>query len=162
MGAEYVVSVGCADLAEPKSGAPAHSNFFATHTFVVLAFCYQLGVFVSRSSLRFFKVKHVEVLSVLQLVNMAFWMLDDAHKWMSYPWQFAAMVYCGLLGGTSYVNTFYLINSSVRIGDADRKLCIYIAAVFTNVGICAAAAFVLLMDGTFMSKYLPAKSSKGD
>eukprot|EP00300_Choanocystis_sp_HF-7_P029898 c3797_g1_i1.p1 GENE.c3797_g1_i1~~c3797_g1_i1.p1 ORF type:complete len:340 (+),score=71.72 c3797_g1_i1:265-1284(+) len=160
--AEYVVSVGCADLAEPKGGAPKHANFFQTHTYVVLAFCYQLGVFISRSSLRFFKVTRVEILSLLQVGNLVFWILDDMHKWMSYQVQFAAMVFCGLLGGTSYVNTFYLINTSTRIPDPDRKLTIYIAAVFISVGICLAAAFVLIMDATFMHAYLPSKTSKGD
>lgn len=157
--AEYVVSVGCADLAEPRGGVSKHDNFFKTHTYVVLAFCYQLGVFISRSSLGLFKVSRIEVLSLLQMANMVFWMLDDVYKWMPYYWQFVAMIYCGLLGGTSYVNTFYLLNIAPYIPEFDRKLCIYIVATFTNLGICAAAAFVLLMDGTFMAAYVPGKSS---
>ena len=46
----------------------------------VLAFCYQFGVLVSRSSLKFFKVRRILVLTLLQAANMVFWMFDAQHK----------------------------------------------------------------------------------
>ena len=40
-------------------------NFYVSAFYVILNVCYQIGVFISRSSLRFVKVKRIDVLTTL-------------------------------------------------------------------------------------------------
>lgn len=40
-------------------------NFYVNAFYVILNVCYQIGVFISRSSLRFVKVKRVDILTTL-------------------------------------------------------------------------------------------------
>ena len=97
--------------------------------FAALQLCYQAGVFVSRSSLGLLKIRRVEVLSVLQLINMVIWVLlpvvGVVNIWgssemvynISVPvffflqWHFlptyilpSFMIYVGLLGGELVIN----------------------------------------------------------
>lgn len=47
----------------------------------------------------------------------------------------ALMIVVGLLNGTVYVNTFYLIQTKEIFGPPnDRELCTNIAAIFINIG----------------------------
>ncbi len=62
------------------------------------------------------------------------------------------MVYVGLLGGGSYVNIFYLVLHDPNISPLNRELCVNITAIFINVGITLASAFILVMDNTFLEK----------
>jgi hypothetical protein len=51
-----------------QSRDSVHSpDFFVRNAFVLLAFCYQLGVFISRSSLQVVRIRRVEVLTVIQV-----------------------------------------------------------------------------------------------
>ncbi len=62
---EYVINPGCAAKANPDAG-PA-SPWIVSNAFVILSFCYQFGVLISRSSLRFVKIRWIEVLTLLQV-----------------------------------------------------------------------------------------------
>jgi len=150
---EYVASVGGSASAQPESYL--HSkNWFLRNSYAILAFCYQLGVLISRSSLQLFKVKRVEIITILQGVNMVFWVLQAkflmltgaAEVWIL----FGLMVYVGLLGGGSYVNIFYLVLNDPNITSLDRELCVNITAIFVNVGITLSSVFILIMDHTFI------------
>eukprot|EP01113_Clastostelium_recurvatum_P040019 TRINITY_DN6178_c0_g1_i2.p1 TRINITY_DN6178_c0_g1~~TRINITY_DN6178_c0_g1_i2.p1 ORF type:complete len:520 (-),score=130.86 TRINITY_DN6178_c0_g1_i2:40-1572(-) len=150
---EYVASVGGSDKAQPP-GSETSPNWWVRNAYKVLAFCYQLGVLISRSSLGLFKIRRVEVITALQGVNMVFWLLQAKFKWISGPtgvWiLFAIMVYVGLLGGASYVNVFYLILHDKTTPDKDRELCVNWAAIFINLGITAASVFILIMSNSFL------------
>lgn len=75
---------------------------------------YQLGVFISRSSVQFFEVDKLWLLPILQFFN---WALFFAHVIVPYIpsiWiVFILIIYEGLLGGGAYVNTFYKISKEV-------------------------------------------------
>lgn len=150
---EYVASVGGSASAQPAEYADS-SNWFLRNSYAILAFCYQLGVLVSRSSLQFFKVKKVEVITILQGINMVYWVLQAKFLMLKGPGEiwilFALMVYVGLLGGGSYVNIFYLVLNDPLIAPIDRELCVNITAIFVNVGITLSSMFILLMDNTFL------------
>eukprot|EP01113_Clastostelium_recurvatum_P040021 TRINITY_DN6178_c0_g1_i4.p1 TRINITY_DN6178_c0_g1~~TRINITY_DN6178_c0_g1_i4.p1 ORF type:complete len:443 (-),score=104.66 TRINITY_DN6178_c0_g1_i4:40-1341(-) len=150
---EYVASVGGSDKAQPP-GSDTSPSWWVRNAYKVLAFCYQLGVLISRSSLGLFKIRRVEVITALQGVNMVFWLLQAKFKWISGPtgvWiLFAIMVYVGLLGGASYVNVFYLILHDKTTPDKDRELCVNWAAIFINLGITAASVFILIMSNSFL------------
>jgi len=150
---EYVASVGGSASAQP----PEYQNssyWILRNSYAILAFCYQLGVLVSRSSLQLFKVKKVEIITILQGINMIYWVLQAKYLMLQGPGEiwilFGLMVYVGLLGGGSYVNIFYLVLNDPRITSFDRELCINITAIFINVGITLSSAFILIMDNTFL------------
>lgn len=62
---EYVILPGCAAKVNP--GAASSHKWAVKHAYVVLSFCYQFGVLISRSSLSFVRITWVEVLTVLQV-----------------------------------------------------------------------------------------------
>ncbi|KYQ94309.1 hypothetical protein DLAC_04607 [Tieghemostelium lacteum] len=146
---EYVASVGGADLAVRQSDS---TDWFVKNSYPILSFCYQLGVLISRSSLQVYKIKRIEILTVLQGANMVLWIVQAKYKMIGSVWiLFLLMIYCGLLGGASYVNVFYLILHDKKIPDEDRELCINYAALLVTLGITAASCFILIMDHTFLS-----------
>eukprot|EP00762_Andalucia_godoyi_P003291 ANDGO_06646.mRNA.1 Battenin len=145
---EYSVSTGMADLS--TKGYKNSDRFEQKNAYIILQFCYQFGVLISRSSLKFFKIRRVDVISFLQFLNFVLWMFQAGYKFMDVWTQFASMVFVGLLGGASYVNVFYLIfNDSERISDSDRELATNICSIWVNCGIMLACSYVLLMDNTF-------------
>jgi len=150
---EYVASVGGSASAQPDDYSTS-SNWFLRNSYAILAFCYQLGVLISRSSLHFFKVKKVEIITILQGINMIYWVLQAKFLMLQGPGQvwilFGLMVYVGLLGGGSYVNIFYLVLNDPKIDSLDRELCVNITAIFINVGITLSSVFILVMDNTFL------------
>ena len=147
---EYVISTGCADRAETKE--ELDSNIFVySHSYVILAFCYQIGVFISRSSLRLVKIKWVWILTVLQGINMLVWIAQDIYHFLNIWVQFIWMIYVGLLGGASYVNVYYLLNIDPDIKEEDRELCINLAPLFTTAGIVSACIFILVLDNTILN-----------
>lgn len=96
------------------------SNFFIRHSFPITQLCYQAGVFISRSSLSFVKIKAVGVLSILQLINAVAWIIQAKTLVISSKSSlqkevglsfilFVWMIYVGLVAGSSYVNCFFLI-----------------------------------------------------
>ncbi|EFA84092.1 Succinyl-diaminopimelate desuccinylase [Heterostelium album PN500] len=144
---EYVASVGGADLAVKS----IKGNWFQENSYAILSFCYQFGVLLSRSSLQLFKIKRIGIITILQGLNMALWLIQGRYKMIDSVWiLFALMVYCGLLGGASYVNVFYLILHDKKIPDEDREVCINYAALLVTFGITMASVFILIMNHTFM------------
>jgi len=146
---EYVASVGGADKAINSTDS---DDWFISNFYAIISFCYQFGVLLSRSSLQFFKIKRIEILTVLQGINMVFWILQANYRFIHSVWPlFILMIYCGLLGGASYVNAFYLILHDKKIPNEDRELCINYAALLVTVGITSASCFILIMDHTFLN-----------
>ena len=68
---EYVVSVGAADKANPSDDDSL--PFEKKNAYVILSFCYQVGVLLSRSSLHLFKIRRVGWLTNLQGLNFILW-----------------------------------------------------------------------------------------
>ncbi|KPI82717.1 hypothetical protein ABL78_8270 [Leptomonas seymouri] len=95
-------------------------SFWIKNSYTITQFCYQLGVFISRSSLMCVKIPYVGVISILQVINAVGWLVQAKTKFISIHGLqsaetglsfllFAWMLFVGLLGGASYVNVFYLI-----------------------------------------------------
>ena len=112
---EYVILPGCAAKVNP--GAGASDKWAVKHAYVVLSFCYQFGVLISRSSLSVVRITWVELLTVLQVdesavyssvqfltmsqaLNFILWELAAYYHFLPVYAQFPLMVYVGLLGGT--------------------------------------------------------------
>ncbi|KAK5971085.1 Battenin [Trichostrongylus colubriformis] len=77
---------------------------------------YQVGVFVSRSSINVIQMNmlFIALMPVFQLVNTAFFMLNAIYAFIpNFGIVCAIVLYEGLIGGGSYVNTFHHIHKKV-------------------------------------------------
>lgn len=77
---------------------------------------YQIGVFVSRSSLSFYETNQIWIMSILQFVNVIYFTFQAI--FMTVPtiyYVFILVFWEGLLGGCCYVNTFNTIAKDVPI-----------------------------------------------
>ena len=144
---EYVVSVGFAAIANKKQ---KHKNWFHDNSYELLAFCYQFGVLISRSSISFIKIRQVEILTFLQGCNFVIWLLHSFYFFIPLEAQFPLMIFCGLLGGAMYVNVFYILLETNVVPSLDRELAINLTAIFINIGIVMASGFMIYMDKTFL------------
>lgn len=95
-------------------------NFFVRNSYPITQVCYQVGVFFSRTSLAFFQIPYVGVLSILQLINSIIWFIQAKTLFIGSASSeknevglsfilFVLMLFVGLVGGASYVNCFFLI-----------------------------------------------------
>jgi len=140
---EYTIIIGFADQATLKykdSPKPIEE-----HSFILLNFCYQVGVVISRSSLPIIKISRVWIVSALQLLNFIFWAWIAYDKDFSLPLEFMIMIWVGLMGGASYVNCLYLVLESDVIEKKDKEVSINIMSICNNIGVLSAtlASYVL-------------------
>uniref|UniRef100_A0A0K2UKR4 Battenin n=1 Tax=Lepeophtheirus salmonis TaxID=72036 RepID=A0A0K2UKR4_LEPSM len=75
---------------------------------------YQVGVFISRSSLMCFSVQRIWILSILQIINFFILLPQAIFRFMPSYWLVFGLVFWeGLLGGCAYVNTFTNIRKNI-------------------------------------------------
>jgi battenin len=77
----------------------------------VLSFCYQIGVFLSRSSLSLLQVRRTYLLTAAQALLAGLWAYIAAEPF-AVEVQMALMLVVGLMGGCCYVNTYHEILKS--------------------------------------------------
>ncbi|XP_061701653.1 battenin isoform X3 [Syngnathoides biaculeatus] len=104
--AEYFINQGLMELLYFQKFFLNHAEQYRWYqTF------YQVGVFISRSSLCCMKIRKLWGLALLQVLNAVLLLLEVCYKFLPNTWLvFAIIFYEGLLGGTAYVNTFYFIS----------------------------------------------------
>lgn len=116
-------------------------SFVVENAYMFICLFYQIGVVISRSSLKVIKVSQTHILTILQYVNWCLWLLEainfklGAHSVQSYYVLFAHMVFVGLMGGCSYVNTMYLILSSKELNINQKELALNMTTFFDDIGI---------------------------
>uniref|UniRef100_A0A915P2J4 Battenin n=1 Tax=Meloidogyne floridensis TaxID=298350 RepID=A0A915P2J4_9BILA len=99
---------------------------------------YQLGVFISRSSIKFFPIRAslLPSLALLQILNALLLFFESLNGLAHLPHIILLMFiifYEGLLGGSAYVNTFSAIHRTVS--KANREFCISFATIADSLGI---------------------------
>ncbi|XP_063695822.1 battenin-like [Culicoides brevitarsis] len=101
---------------------------------------YQIGVFISRSSVNVFKVRLLWLMAVLQGINVVLFSLEAVFWFVPSIWiVFAFILWEGLLGGGAYVNTFYRISEEIP---AAKRMFALSATVFSDsAGIALAGWF---------------------
>lgn len=114
---------------------------------------YQLGVMISRSSLDLFRIKNLWTMSLLQAAN-AILFLAHASKLIHIPSFYiviALIIYEGLLGGFTYVNTFYRVKKEVK---HDRQeFCISTVTLADSLGIVMAGLAALPIHNSLCKLY---------
>lgn len=133
--AEYTINQGVAPtLLFPLEESPFRHfrAFYPTYGTI-----YQLGVFVSRSSLPFVRIRSLYVPTLLQVLNL---LALTAHAlWPFVPtvwFVFAIIFWEGLLGGLVYVSTFAAIREEVP--EEEREFSLGAATVSDSAGIFCA------------------------
>ncbi|XP_043372970.1 battenin isoform X3 [Dermochelys coriacea] len=132
--AEYFINQGLFELLYFRDSVLTHAQQYRWYQML-----YQAGVFVSRSSLRCVRIRHIWVLALLQCLNMVF--LLAAVYFMFLPsiyLVFALVLYEGLLGGAGYVNTFH--NISLESPPEEREFAMGVGCVADTLGISLAGA----------------------
>ncbi|XP_043253287.1 battenin isoform X3 [Colletes gigas] len=129
---EYFINQGLYELIE-------FDGIWLTHAeqYRWLQVDYQIGVFVSRSSVNFVTINKIWIMAVLQFVNVIVLLFETLYYYMPTIWLvFVFVLWEGLLGGGAYVNTFYRM--STEIPRADRKISLGIATMADSIGIAMA------------------------
>ncbi|KAM4530676.1 battenin-like [Odontesthes bonariensis] len=135
--AEYFINQGLMELL-------FFPDFFLSHAeqYRWYQTLYQIGVLLSRSSLRCVKIRKIWTLSLLQVLTAVFLLFAVRYQFLPSAWLVFAIVLCeGLLGGAAYVNTFYFISEEAE--DRHREFAMAAASVGDSLGIALAglAAF---------------------
>lgn len=77
---------------------------------------YQIGVFVSRSSLSLFSTDHIWLMSIFQFLNVVYFTFQAIFMMVpTISVIFIIVFWEGLLGGCCYVNTFNRISKEVPV-----------------------------------------------
>lgn len=78
---------------------------------------YQIGVFISRSSVNVFQLNKIWLMSVFQFVNVIYFLSEVIYFYTPSIWiTFTIVLWEGLLGGGAYVNTFYRMSKEIPPG----------------------------------------------
>uniref|UniRef100_A0A1I7UG29 Battenin n=1 Tax=Caenorhabditis tropicalis TaxID=1561998 RepID=A0A1I7UG29_9PELO len=97
---------------------------------------YQLGVFISRSSSNYVSIptKHLTTLASLQVFNAIFFTLTAIYSILPHIFlAFFVILFEGLLGGASYVNTFRAVHREIPI--ESREFSMGFVSISDTVGI---------------------------
>lgn len=129
---EYFINQGLYELVEFQGIWLSHPEQYRW-----LQVDYQIGVFISRSSVNLVTINKIWIMAVLQFFNVIILLFEALFYYMPSIWLvFAFVLWEGLLGGGAYVNTFYRM--STEIPRADRKVSLGIATMADSIGIALA------------------------
>ena len=132
-----------------KDKSESKSGWLYSNGFIVFCFCYQAGVFLSRSSLEIVKVRKVWILSLIQLVNFVWWWLNTEFFWVqNYYVMFVVQVWTGLMGGAAYVNVLYQIRNSDKLPTRYKELGVMVCTIFNDFSIFTASVVSLILTNT--------------
>lgn len=141
--AEYVINQGVS----PTLLFPLESSPFGElrDFYPMYGFLYQLGVFISRSSIAFVRVRHLYPASLLQVGNLVLLTLHSLLNFIPNVYVVFIIVFWeGLLGGGVYVNTFAGIMEDVPF--SEREFSLGATSVSDSAGICIAGFVSMAME----------------
>ncbi|CUM50869.1 Protein BTN1 [Debaryomyces fabryi] len=145
---EYVINQGISPtLLFPLDELPHWLFSSYRDIYVVYGFLYQLGVFVSRSSISFgIRIKRLYLLSALQFANVLITLYQSMNdKPFSSIWLLLVLVfYEGLLGGFLYVNTFMSV--SEEVSKTKREFSMGCVGISDTFGILLAGCINWLLE----------------
>lgn len=138
------MAIKLSDMYPDRANETSIKNFF-----VILNYCYQVGVFISRSSLKYVQIKQVWFLSVLQAINWTFMFLNTRYMFCTSLYYLCPLfVWVGLMGGGSYVNVMHNILELKTLHKSEIEGALVLTLMFNDCGILSSAFFTLIMDNT--------------
>ncbi|KAI1397301.1 Batten's disease protein Cln3 [Hypoxylon fuscum] len=141
--AEYTINQGVS----PTLLFPLESTPFSEYRdfYPMYGFLYQLGVFISRSSIAFIRIRHLYFPSFLQIGNLVVLILHALLPFIPSVYiVFLLIFWEGLLGGAVYVNTFAEIMENVPT--SEREFSLGATSVSDSAGICIAGFVSMAME----------------
>lgn len=141
--AEYTINQGVS----PTLLFPLESTPFKEFRdfYPMYGFLYQLGVFISRSSIAFIRIRHLYLPSFLQVGNLVLLTLHAMFPFLPSVYVLFVIIFWeGLLGGAVYVNTFAEIMQNVP--PAEREFSLGATSVSDSGGICIAGFISMAME----------------
>ncbi|XP_062874807.1 battenin [Trichomycterus rosablanca] len=143
--AEYFINQGLLELLYFPDSGLSHAEQYRWYQSL-----YQIGVFISRTSLYCIKIRKIVLLSLLQCVNAVLLLFAVYYQFLPSVWLvFLIVLYEGLLGGAAYVNIFYLIR--VETGEREREFAMAAASVGDSFGIALSGAAAFPIHNYFCS-----------
>ncbi|KAF4093037.1 hypothetical protein AMELA_G00027710 [Ameiurus melas] len=143
--AEYFINQGLLELLYFPASSLSHAEQYRWYQTL-----YQIGVFISRTSLYCIKTRRIWVMSLLQCVNAVVLLISVYYRFWPNVWVvFVIVLYEGLLGGAAYVNIFYLIR--VETVEREREFAMAAASVGDSIGIALSAAPAIPIHNYFCS-----------
>lgn len=104
---------------------------------------YQIGVFISRSSVNLLYVKHIWIMSVFQAINVVLFTTQAIYSYIPAFWIILILtLWEGLLGGSAYVNTFYKISKDVP--EEDKQFSMATTSFADTIGITLAGVLAIV------------------
>ncbi|KAK9465800.1 batten's disease protein Cln3 [Lipomyces arxii] len=140
---EYIINQGIT----PTLLFPIEEMPFTEYrdAYVTYGTLYQLGVFISRSSSSFIRVRRLYIPAILQLVNVFILVLQSMYMILPNVYFIMLVIfYEGLLGGAAYVNTFLLVSETVPL--EDREFAMGAVGVSDSGGIVLAGTICLYLE----------------
>uniref|UniRef100_A0A034VKU4 Battenin n=2 Tax=Endopterygota TaxID=33392 RepID=A0A034VKU4_BACDO len=118
---------------------------------------YQIGVFISRSSVNLYKINKIWLMAVFQLVNVAYFLTEVIYFYTPTIWiTLVVVLWEGLLGGGAYVNTFYRMSKEIK--PERRRFAMAMVTQSDAYGIALAGFLAIPLHNAICS--LPAGSRK--
>jgi battenin len=141
--AEYTINQGVAPtLLFPLESSP-FKEFREFYPFYSML--YQLGVFISRSSTPWIRLRHLYLPSLLQVANLVVLTMQALLFFLPSVYiLFVIIFWEGLLGGAVYVNCFAKILEEVPL--EDREFSLGATSVSDSGGICVAGVLGIIME----------------
>lgn len=101
------------------------SNSIHRFSFEIIQACYQIGVFIGRSSLAVLRIKKVWLLTFAQLLLFASWLtwalwFERINFWILY----VSIFFVGIVGGMSYANVIFSIVGHPKIEKEKKEACL--------------------------------------
>ena len=141
--AEYTINQGVAPtllFSLQESPFKHYRAFYPTYGAL-----YQLGVFISRSSLALVRIRSLYIPSFLQVLNLAILTVHAMRPFIPTVYVvFAIVLWEGLLGGLVYVSTYAAVREDIP--EEEREFSLGAVTVSDSAGICLAGFLGVAME----------------
>jgi len=141
---EYACLASFIDRANPFSES-ADVPFVEKYAVPCLNLTYQVGVFISRSSLPVVKIERITLITIGQFIVYLIFFSVAIWKWLNVYQQIPIMFVCGLFGGGSFVNCYYMLMKNDTIDKSVREVAIGVMGILNEVGVISASLFALFI-----------------
>lgn len=137
---EYLINFSIAQNLNFKTGLITSNNWIYYSTI------YQIGVFISRSSVKLFPIRRLWFPAFFQTLNVLILLLDAYFRVIPAIWFiFVIILWEGLLGGSIYVNVYYRM--SIEIEPKYREYSFSVVSNADSFGISLAGLCATFLQG---------------
>lgn len=146
---EYFINQGTFEIIQIPNSSVAQGSQYRW-----LQVTYQIGVFISRSSVNFFHIKYLWIMTVFQGINVIVFTTEAIYYYIPNFYIVVALVlWEGLLGGAAYVNTYYRI--SKEVAPENKQFSMGMTGFADSAGISLAGVFAILAHNAICNLPVP-------